>query len=172
MPTRAGELECGNVARLGEGVGESHRAFVVVLVVVRRVAAEADRAIDDDVGGLDAVLNGRGVDVGLEAGAGLPLGLRGAVELGERVVAAAHHGQHVAGGVVDGQQRALCAGVLLERGAARRALHGIGQVDIDDVAGLDERVAVALPGPLPVVGQEDDFTGADAGANLQAAARG
>ena len=46
------ELESGNVARLGKGVDEGHRALVVVLVVVRGVAAEADRAIDDDVVGL------------------------------------------------------------------------------------------------------------------------
>ena len=36
-----GELDRGNVARLGKGVGQGHRAFVVVLVVVRRVAAES-----------------------------------------------------------------------------------------------------------------------------------
>ena len=36
-----GQLEGGNVARLGEGVGQGHRALVVVLVVVRGVAAES-----------------------------------------------------------------------------------------------------------------------------------
>ena len=75
----------------------------------------------------------------------------------ERVVASADHGQHVAAGVVDGQQRALRAGVLLERGAARAALRGRGQADVDDVAGLGQRVAVALAGPLPVGGQKDNF---------------
>ena len=68
--------------------------------------------------GLGAIFDGGGVDVGLEAGAGLAFGLGGAIELGERKVAAAHHGEHVAGGVVHGHQRALRAGVLLQRGAA------------------------------------------------------
>ena len=36
-----GQLQRGNIARLGKGVGEGHRALVVVLVVVRRVAAES-----------------------------------------------------------------------------------------------------------------------------------
>ncbi len=113
-----GQLEGGNVARLGEGVDEGHRALVVVLVVVRGVAAEADGRVDDDVVGLGAVFDGRGVDVGFEAGAGLPFGLGGAVELGERVIAAADHGEHIAGGVVHGHQGALRAGVLLQGGAA------------------------------------------------------
>ena len=133
-----GQLEGGNVARFGEGIGDGHRALVVVLVVVRDVTAETDRPIDDDVGGLDAVFDGGGVDVGLEAGAGLPFSLRGAVEDGERVVASADHGENVAAGVVHGQQRALGAGVLLERGAARAAFSGRGETDINDVAGFGE----------------------------------
>ena len=108
-----GELESGNVARLGECVGESHRAFVIVLVVVRCIAAEADPAIDDDVCRLGACLDSCCVNVGLESGADLALGLGGAVELRERIISPTDHGEHVAGGVVDGQQRGLDAGVLL-----------------------------------------------------------
>ena len=88
---------------------------------------KADGRVDDDVVGLGAFFNGGGVDVGLEAGAGLPFGLRGAVELRERVVAAADHGEHVAGGVVHGHDRALRAGVLLERGALRGSFHLVGR---------------------------------------------
>ena len=42
---------------------------------------------------------------------------------------------------------------------ARRAppSGGRGQVDVDDVAGLDQRVAVAHAGPLPVGGQQHDL---------------
>ena len=76
-----GKLEGGNVARLGKGVDDRHAALVVVLVVVRNIAAEVDRRIDDGVVGLHAVFDRRGVDVGLEAGACLPLGLGGAIEL-------------------------------------------------------------------------------------------
>ena len=162
-----GQLDGGNVARLGEGVDEGHRALEVVLVIVRRVAAKADRRVDDDVVGLGALFHGRGVDVGLEAGADLSFGLGGAVELGERVVAAADHGEHVAGGVVHGEERALRAGILLQGGAAGAAFDGIGEMNIDDVAGLDECVAVALAGPLPVCGKQDDLACADAGANFK-----
>ena len=48
--------------------------------------------------------------------------------------------------------RAPCAPEsCFESGAARAAFHGRGKVDVDDVAGLDERIAVALAGPLPVL---------------------
>ena len=40
-------------------------------------------------------------------------------------------------------------------------------MDIDDVAGLDERIAEALTGPLPIGGQQDHFSIADAGMNLE-----
>ena len=64
--------------------------------------------------------------------------------------------------------RAPCAPESCSRsGAARIAFHRLGKVDVDDVAGLDQRIAVALAGPFPVVGQEDDFIGADAGANFE-----
>ncbi len=48
---------------------------------------------------------------------------------------------------------------------ARRAaaLQDVAEMDIDDVAGLDEGVAEALAGPLPVGGEKDDLAGADAG---------
>ena len=150
-----GQLEGGDVARLGEGAHQGHGTLVVVLVVVRGIAAEADRAVDNDVAGLGAVLDGRGVDVGLEAGAGLSLGLGGAIELGERVVAAAHHGQHVAGGVVHDHEGGFGAGVLLQGGAARLALHDGAQVDVDDVARFDQNIPVALAGPGPIFGLEE-----------------
>ena len=40
-------------------------------------------------------------------------------------------------------------------------------MDVDDVAGLDECIAEALAGPLPVGGQQDDLLVADAGVNLK-----
>ena len=149
-----GQLHRRNVARLGEGCGQCHRPLEVVLVVVRRIAAKAYRRIDDDVGGLGALFNSRGVDVGLETGAGLALGLCGAVELRQREVAPADHGEDVAAGVVHGEERALRAGVLLEGGAPRGCPRGVGQMDIDNVAGLDECVAATLAGPLPVGRQQ------------------
>jgi regulator of protease activity HflC (stomatin/prohibitin superfamily) len=51
----------------------------------------------------------------------------------------------------------LRAGVLLQRARRTRLRYAVGQVDVDDVAGFDERVAVALAGPLPVGGQQDDL---------------
>jgi hypothetical protein len=50
-------------------------------------------------------------------------------------------------------------------------------MDVDDVAGLDEGISVALAGPLPVFRKQDDFRvwmagRADAGVRFQAAARG
>ena len=157
MPTRAASLTAGTLRDSAKALVSVIAPFVVVLVVVRRVAAEADRRVDDDVVGLGAIFDRRGVDVGLEAGAGLALGLRGAVELRERVVAAAHHGENVAGGVVDGEDGALRAGVLLEGGALRAAFARVGEMNVDHVARLDERIAVALAGPGPVCRKQDDF---------------
>ena len=70
-----GELYGWDVARLGEGVDEGHRTFVVVFVIVRRVGAEGDGRVDDDVVGLGAFFDRRGVDVGFEAGPGLSFSL-------------------------------------------------------------------------------------------------
>ena len=57
---------------------------------------------------------------------------------------------------------------------ARRAVafHGGGEMNVDDVAGLDEGIGGALAGPLPVWRQQDDLRAllagrADAGVNLQ-----
>ncbi len=40
-------------------------------------------------------------------------------------------------------------------------------MNVDYVAGLDEGVAVALAGPFPIIGQQDDLVGADTGVNLE-----
>ncbi len=102
--------------------------------------------------------------------------LGGAVELGDGVVAAADHGEDVAGGVVHGHQGALGAGILLEGGFAGGAFHDPGsviggEVDVDDVAGLDEGVAVALAGPLPVVRGDDDGHGCRCGRGFRGGGR-
>jgi hypothetical protein len=93
--------------------------------------------------------------------------LRRAVELAERVIASAHHGQHVAGGVVHGQQRRLRARVLFERRPARRALHCAAQLHVDHVTGFREHVSEALAGPLPVVRLDHNRMGAYARIDLQ-----
>ena len=123
------ELQRRNVARFSECGGDGHGALEVVLVVVGNVVAEPDGSVHDDVCRFHAILDGGGVNVWLEAGANLAFSLRGAIEDRERVVAAAHHGQHVAAGVIDGQQSPLRARILLERSAvhavfSRRRLSG------------------------------------------------
>ncbi len=97
----------------------------------------------------------------------MSLGLRRAVELRQRVVAAAHHGQNIAGGVVDGHHRALRAGVLLQRGAVRRSLHLIGEVDINHIARLEEGIRKVLAGPGPVAGQQNHLFRSDSGIDLK-----
>jgi hypothetical protein len=54
-----------------------------------------------------------------------------------------------------------------------RGLPWLGELDVDDVAGLDEGVGVALAGPLPVFGQDTTIRSSgwpgrtDAGVNLK-----
>ena len=91
-----GQFECRYVARLGKGIEHRHCTFVVILVVVWRIAAKTHRTVDDYVFWLGAALNRSRVDVGLEAGARLPLRLGGPVELGKCIVSPTNHGQHVA----------------------------------------------------------------------------
>src|SRR5690606_35506942 len=84
--------------------------YVVGVVVVARLVVglppdlEPRRRVDEDRRLVEAaLLDRRGVDDGLERAAGLPEGLRGAVELARQHALAqllAHHRQHRAGGRV------------------------------------------------------------------------
>ena len=63
---------------------------------------------------------------------------------------------------------ALRAGVLLQGCDARCALQLVGEMDVDHVARLDERIAKALAGPGPVFGQAGQhLSGADTRVNLE-----
>ena len=148
-----GELQCGDVARLRERAAQRDDAFKFFVVVVRRVGArrrvEADGLVEDRVVGAGTFVDDRGVDVGLEGRADLAHGLRGAVEFGFVEVASADQGLDAAGGVVDGEQRALSAGVLLEADACRAVRAERKNLDVADVAGLENvRELLLRPGDV------------------------
>ena len=105
---------------MGQGVGSSDLAAEVALEVIRRVGLAAvvvgkggGLVVQLGKGGEDAAIAeghaveagvvGRGVDEGLEDGAGGPLG-DGVVELRDAVVAAADQRQNLPGMGVDAQR--------------------------------------------------------------------
>src|SRR5512146_1995280 len=106
-------LQGGNVARVGQGAAQSDVAFKLFVVVVRDVgpgrSVEGNGSVQHHVLGRGPLVNGGGIDVGLEGRTHLPLRLGGMVELGKVEVAPAHHGLDVAGGVINGDQGALHA---------------------------------------------------------------
>ena len=110
-----GELECGNIARLRERTAQGDDAFKLLVGVVRcvrcRAGLEGDGRVEDGVFGTCALIDGGSVDVGLEGRSGLSQGLGDAVELGLVEVTATDEGLDLAGTVVEGEQRALDAGV-------------------------------------------------------------
>src|SRR6266478_4938751 len=93
-----------------------------------------------------ALIDQGGIDVRLEGRSDLSQGLSGAIELGEIKVASTDHGLDLAGGVVDGNQRPLSAGVLLE--AYFGSTPGVERehFDIDDVSDCEQGGQLA-PGP-------------------------
>ena len=125
-----------DVERLGERVADRYGAVEVLVEVLRRVAAEAHGAILDERFGMrQARLEGEAVDKGLQRGAGRAHGVdhvdgaeAGVVEIAGR----ADVGDHLAGGVVDGEdgsgqllaeQLGLLLGKALER-LLHRAVDG------------------------------------------------
>ena len=93
---------------------------------------DAIGGIGDDGGRRHAIVQRCGIDEGFEAGAGLALGLRCAVEAGLADIEAAHHGEDAAG-----------VGLLHDEGAG-------------DFRDLPERIVGAGDG-----GDGDDVTGAE-----------
>ena len=81
---------------------------------------EADGRVVDDRGRREAAIEGRGIDEGLEGRAGLPLRLGGAVELAPLEVVASDHRLDGTVARVQGDERPLQLGVLLQR-----QLHGL-----------------------------------------------
>ena len=112
------ELHCRHVARASECAAESDGAFKFFVVIVGRIGLattdDGKRCIDDGVEGRRTLLDGGGINVGLEGTADLAVGLRSAIELGIFKTVAADHGFNFAGGVVDGNHGALRSGKLLE----------------------------------------------------------
>src|SRR5262249_58898604 len=78
-------------------------------------------------------VDGRRIDERLEGGADLAPCLCSAVELAAREVEAADHRPHLAGPIVDGQQRALDDRILLERDRLRHATLYGADLDLYEV---------------------------------------
>ena len=102
--------------------------FVIVVRGVRLSAADGgERRIHDGVKRRGTLLDGSGVDVGLEGTADLAVGLRGAIEFGIFKTVAADHGFDFADRVVNGDHGGLRGGLLFElyaRGGFTQFLNG------------------------------------------------
>ena len=145
-----GDADRHLVAGIDETGAEDGGPAALVLVILRRPdlaigAGKADRRVQHDGGGGEAVLQGRGIDEGLEGRAGLPLRLGGAVELGEGEAVAPHHGQHPAAAGVEGHQGTIDDGHLPQTIGAAVA-GGLHEHQVAD------RQTLALPGPGHVGG--------------------
>ena len=97
--------------------------------------------VGDEAGRREAVLQGGGVEEGLDGRTRLPRRLDGPVELAVAVGIAADEGPDLSRLGVDGDEAAVPDGLLVEgnQGLFRRFIVG-GHLDLDDVAALDERV--------------------------------
>ena len=136
-----------------QGRGSGGRTSLVVFRAPFRHAralTNANRAVDDDTGGIVAVVERGRVNQRAERGSGLPTCLRGAIELALREAEAARDGKHPAGVWVHGHERAAHLGDLLQRPLALKAVVGrcrrpvIGRPrharrNIDNVARLQHR---------------------------------
>ena len=91
---------------------------------------------------------GRGVNNGLERGAGLPPGLGGPVELALLEAVAAHQGEHLAGVRLDGDHGSLDLGLALqvEHPGALLGFRGLGHGHPDHVALLEHLAGVGRVG--------------------------
>ena len=119
------------IARKSQGRVQGQLALVVVLVVGRppdfvgiRIDIDEGR-VQHGGGGRKAIIQSGGVDHGFEAGAGLPPGLGGAVEVAVPKLVAADKGHHVAVAGFHRSQRPLHHGFLLQTQGHRRALLGL-----------------------------------------------
>ena len=91
--------------------------------IVLAAAAESDWFVNHCIKGRGALRDRRGIDVNFERTAGLPHGLRCAIEFRFVKIIASHHGFDFASRIVDGEQRRLYRGVLLELYLDRGAGH-------------------------------------------------
>ncbi len=163
-----GDLQCRDVARVGDRFAQRDVAPELAVVVRGCIGAggghERRRRIEDGVIGRDGLgVDGGGVDERLEGRPYLAERLRRAIELGVSEVAPADHGLDVAGGVVEGQQCDLGAGVLLERDLELAAGLSEGEhFHIDEVTGLEKVRDGLLRRPLDLRRPQDCRERADA----------
>src|SRR5437867_11673795 len=90
------------------------RAFVLTVVVTRRIRAETDGRVHDGVVEAQAIVHGSSVDKRLKGGSGLSHRLCGPVELALIEVVAAKHCFDLAGLGLDRNQGALHFRLLLQ----------------------------------------------------------
>jgi hypothetical protein len=145
-----GDADGHQVPALLDPGAHRRRAIVFAAGVLRRPQAlgrvHLDRRVDDDRGGGEAAVQRRGIDEGLEAGAGLALGQRGAVEDRFLIAEAALHRQHAAGVHVHRHEGALHFGHLAQRPADEAAvlvadhpahMHHVAGLEVVGKAALD-----------------------------------
>ena len=162
------QLHGGNVARLLEDPAQRDGAFVLAVVVLRRVRRLAGPdvvrhgLVDNERRGRVSAIDRGGEDHGFERRADLTRGLDGAVELAAAEVEPADHGADLARPVVDGEQRAFHERRLLERDrdGAARFVYG-GDFDLHEVADLHQVGRRCAARPLESVLREDALELAD-----------
>ena len=96
MPTRSASLTAGMFRESAKACTSDTGTFEGVVVIVRRVRANAgrkrNRRVDNSLFRTCSFIYRSGVDIGFEGRSRLPLGLCGAVELRQVEVAPADHG--------------------------------------------------------------------------------
>ena len=113
---------------------------------------EADGRVVNDGGRRESAVERRGIDERLEGGAGLPLCLRGSVELAAFEIVAADEGLDGPVPRVQGDEGALQLRMLLEADVDRLALLVHRQHLDEDRAALPERLAgIGELGPLQAI---------------------
>ena len=153
------ELRRDDVPGLLEAGPDGDGALVLPVVVLGRpgfvapAVDEGHRLVGDDAGRGEAVLDGGGVEEGLDGRARLPRRLDGPVELAVAEGIAADEGPDLPGLRVDDHHGAVPQGLLVERDAGLFGL-GVegGDLDLDDVAALEDRVEAAGLRPADVLG--------------------
>ena len=110
------------------------------------------RLVGDDAGRREAVLQGRGVEEGLDGRAGLARRLDGPVELAVPEGVAADERPDLPRPRVDGHEGAVAEGLLVERdlGFVRRGVEG-ADLDLDDVSPLEDGLEAAGLRPADVL---------------------
>src|ERR1700674_4763358 len=163
-PDFFGELYRRNVARTGESAAQCDGAFEFFVVVARRIGlAAADggqRRIDDGVEGSRAFFERVRVNVNFKRAANLAKSLCSAVEFGILKTVAANHGLDFTGGIIDGEQRALRAGLLFELDAdsiVPQFLNG----ELSEVADPQKVRRFLAAGPGKIAGRKNRAVRAD-----------